>query len=113
MHKIDRASLMSIALTCSALDIEPARTLFWYTLRELMLHEAFYVKYVKENAAIEMLAIRTTMLFGSAILSAHVPGQPEVAYELPAQSPQKVMSGEKEKERKNSQRRIGKHFQRD
>ena len=34
----------------------------------------------------------TTKLLGSITLSAHVPGQSEVAYELPAQSPQNVMS---------------------
>jgi len=73
-HKIDGTTLGSKAPMRVAPDIEPVRTFFWYTLRELMLHEAF------------------TMLFGSAILSAHVPGQPEVAYELPAQSPQNVMS---------------------
>jgi len=34
----------------------------------------------------------TSKLLGSFRRSAHVPGHPDVAYELPAQSPQKVMS---------------------
>jgi hypothetical protein len=45
-------------------------------------------------------------LLGSMSLSEHVPGQPEVAYELPAQSPQNVMS-EREKTISN-ERRMGK-----
>jgi hypothetical protein len=38
----DGATLASKAMPRPALDIVPVRTLFWYTLRELMLHEAFY-----------------------------------------------------------------------
>jgi len=67
-------TLASNVLVRFAPEIVPVSTVFWYTLRELILHEAF------------------TMLVGFAILSAHVPGQPEVAYELPAQSPQNVIS---------------------
>lgn len=33
------------------------------------------------------VGVRTTKLLGSIKRSGHVPGQPEVAYELPAQSP--------------------------
>jgi hypothetical protein len=40
-NKIDGMTLASKALMRTALDIEPVRTFFWYTLRELMLHEAF------------------------------------------------------------------------
>jgi len=39
-----------------------------------------------------MLQDAFTKLDGFKIRSAHVPGQPDVAYELPAQSPQNVIS---------------------
>ena len=37
-----RPLYMSKAIVRSALEIFPVRDIFWYTLRELMLHEAFY-----------------------------------------------------------------------
>lgn len=40
---IDGTTLASKIDARSALDIEPVRTFFWYTLRELILHEAFYM----------------------------------------------------------------------
>jgi len=52
----------------------PDNGCFLNTFNELMLHVAF------------------TKLVGSMILSAHVPGHPLDAYELPAQSPQNVIS---------------------
>jgi hypothetical protein len=76
----------------SPLETVPARTVFWYILRELILHDAFYVAQWHQRSTHYMLVGHTTKLLGSMILSAHVPGQPEVAYELPAQSPQNVIS---------------------
>jgi len=68
------ANLAFKVIVRSPLDIFPTRTVFWYIFKELMLHDALI------------------KLLGSMILSAHVPGQPEVSYELPAQSPQNVIS---------------------
>jgi hypothetical protein len=49
-----------------------------YTLSELMLHEAFYNGQPLPDERIEIR--QHTMKFdGSLILSAHVPGQPDVA----------------------------------
>jgi hypothetical protein len=41
-HAINDITQASKAIVRSALDIFPVRDIFWYTLRELMLHEAFY-----------------------------------------------------------------------
>lgn len=87
------ANPASKVMVRSAPDILPVRTVFRYTLSELMLHEAFYVAYREsENTHPPVSIAHTTKLLGSIILSAHVPGQPEVAYEFPAQSPQNVIS---------------------
>jgi hypothetical protein len=45
-----------------------------------------------KKAITGIIFVHTTKLLGSMILSAQVPGHPEVAYELPAQSPQNVIS---------------------
>lgn len=58
-----------------------------YTLRELMIHDAFYVPLLVNGRKVLGGAL-TTKLEGTISISWHVPGQPDVAYELPAQSPE-------------------------
>lgn len=67
------------------------RGTFLYTFRLLMDHEAFYPT-TQTVLALTTILVLTTKLAGSIKRSGHVPGHPEVAYELPAQSPQNVMS---------------------
>lgn len=66
---------------------------FLYVLSQFILQDAFCK--IVGLAMCHKFTVgkrRTTKFAGSISWLAHVPGQPDVAYELPAQSPQKVIS---------------------
>jgi hypothetical protein len=64
----------------------PATAWRRYTLSQLMLQDAFYVATLS-TMGYDYESHHTLKLDGVKIWSAQVPGQPDVAYELPAQSP--------------------------
>lgn len=75
---------------CAPPDTRPASVCFLYTFRLLMFHDAFCHDMIFIRHAYcggDEMGVRTTKLLGSIRRSGHVPGQPDVAYELPAQSP--------------------------